>query len=286
VSPASGTGNGTVTVNVAAQPVAEQRAATVTFTAGTLIKTIAVAQAGAPAALDVEPSTITAAYTAGTYSVAVTSNTTWTAAVSAGATWCAVSPASGTGNGTLTVNVTEENPLAEPRAATVTIAAGTLDKQVAVAQAAYPFYAASTQTWTIGEQTWSDAIQMPACNKENFTDSYTEPHCRSYTSGTNTWYYYNWPYVNQNAAQLCPAPWRVPSRSDYIELANAGTLLADIWPLSGYVNGSSTYNVGSGGGVRSSTEDGDNAYYLNYVSSGQRVSNAGKHFGFQVRCVK
>jgi hypothetical protein len=73
-----------------------------------------------------------------------------------------------------------------------------------------PPHAATTRTWTVGEQTWSDAIHIPACNKKNRMDSSTEPQCRSYTEGANTWYYYNWPYVQANAAKLCPAPWRVP----------------------------------------------------------------------------
>ena len=74
-----------------------------------------------------------------------------------------------------------------------------------------PPYAASTKTWTFGEQTWSDAIHIPECNKSSFTERYYETQCRSYTQGANTWYYYNWLYVNKHAARLCHSPWRVPS---------------------------------------------------------------------------
>jgi hypothetical protein len=33
-----------------------------------------------------------------------------------------------------------------------------------------PRYAASTQTWTFGEQIWSDAIHIPECNKTDFIE--------------------------------------------------------------------------------------------------------------------
>jgi hypothetical protein len=44
-----------------------------------------------------------------------------------------------------------------------------------------PPYAASAQTWTFGNQTWSDAIHMPGCNKESLIDLY-DPDCCSYTT--------------------------------------------------------------------------------------------------------
>jgi hypothetical protein len=44
-----------------------------------------------------------------------------------------------------------------------------------------PRYAASTKTWVFGYQIWSDAIQIPSCNKSSFKVSFTEPDCRSYT---------------------------------------------------------------------------------------------------------
>jgi uncharacterized protein (TIGR02145 family) len=137
VSPATGTNDGTVTVNVAAQPELEQRIATVIFTAGTLTCAVAVTQAGTPPVLEVDETPIEAAYTAGSYSIAVTSNTAWTAAVSAGATWCTVSPATGTNDGTVAVNVLAQ-PEPAPRAATITIAAGALVREVAVTQAGAP----------------------------------------------------------------------------------------------------------------------------------------------------
>jgi hypothetical protein len=166
---------------------------------------------------------------------------------------------------------------------------------VAIAVSGYaqttPRYAASTKTWTFGSQTWSDAIRIPACNKTSFTESNTEPHCRSYTEGTHTWYYYNWPYVNQNASALCPSPWRVLSRSDFSTLVNntnSSTLISE-WGYGGYAYSTSVTNTGSEARYWSSTEtDNSYAYGLYFKSSGavDPQYNHSKYRGFQVRCVK
>jgi uncharacterized protein (TIGR02145 family) len=295
LSAASGDGNGTVTINVTKNPSAESRAATITFAAGTLSKAVAVTQVGAPVELDVTPSSFAAAYTAATYTVAVTSNAPWTAAVSDDATaWCSLSAASGTANGTVTINIAE-NPSMEPRAATVTFAAGTLRKVVAVTQAARPTptYAASTQTWTFGSSplVWSDAIQIPNCNKTSFTNSTDDPQCRSYTDGeSNTWYYYNWAYVSTNAATLCPAPWRVPTREDFVALmaATSSAELVDDWGYGGFADGSNVNEVDSFGYFWSSKEDRSNSGYLYYGSGNGNLGTfyRDKHLGYQVRCVK
>ncbi|MDR3350941.1 MAG: BACON domain-containing protein [Prevotellaceae bacterium] len=233
ISPATATGNGTVTITVAAQLTAIPRAATITFTAGSPIKTVSVVQEGAPVTLTTDRTSIAAPFTAGSYTVAVTSNATWTASVDAAATWCTVSPATGTSNGTVTVNVME-NPATVTRAATVTFTAGTVTRAVSVTQPenmGQPPYAASTQTWVLGTQIWSDVIQWPECNKSSFN---TPPaDCRSYTSGTNTWYYYGFGFASGN---LCKSPWRVPRYDDLMTLHNAGldTNLPAEWVIGGY----------------------------------------------------
>ena len=244
--------------------------------------------------LSVLPASIPAAYTAGTYDITVTSNSTWTAAVNSAATWCTLTSTAGNGNGTVTVSVIE-NPTMDERAATATFTSGVLAKTVGITQAANPAtppHAASTQTWIFGNQTWSDAIRIPECNKTSFDDSYTDPHCRSYTSGSNTWYYYNWPYVNANAAQLCPSPWHVPSESDVQSLVDNfnSTALISAWGYGGLVYGSSEDGVSSGAYYWSSTEDDSysiySAYGLVYDSDNLDVISLDKQNGFQVRCVK
>jgi hypothetical protein len=287
---ASATGNGTVTVNVVENPTAASRAATVTVTAGTLTQQVAVTQAGAAPTLTTAPTAIPATSTADSYTIAVTSNTAWTATVNTAATWCTLANANATGNGTVTVNIVE-NPIAASRAATVTVAAGTLTQQVAVTQAGVtPSYAASTQTWTFGAQTWSDAIRIPECDKESFTSDYNNPQCRSYTEGANTWYYYNWPYVNANKGTLCPSPWRVPSREDFDALVSNTTYsaLSSAWGYGGYTI-SSLNNVSVTAYHWSSTESSSNityAHFLRYGSDNLYVTTLYKDAGMQVRCVR
>jgi uncharacterized protein (TIGR02145 family) len=293
LSPNSYAGSRAVTVSVAENPtVGVQRAATVTFTSGTLTRAVGVTQAAIAPVLTTDKTTIDATAGAASYSVGVTSNTDWTATVSAGATWCTFAGTPGNGNGSVTVNVAL-NAATVTRSATVTLAAGTLTRAVDVTQAALttPPYAASTQTWVFGDQTWSDAIHIPDCNKSSFTNSYTDPHCRSYTLGENTWYYYNWAYVSQKVVALCPSPWRVPSQSDFITLVsntNYSTLISD-WGYGGYCNSGGTLaNQGSGAYYWSSSEiDSSYAYTLYYLSSYVYPQIYGnKNYGQQVRCVK
>jgi hypothetical protein len=156
-------------------------------------------------------------------------------------------------------------------------------------QAYTPPHAASTRTWVFGSQTWSDAIQLPECNKMSFTDDYTVPHCRSYTGGGNTWYYYNWAFVLQYEPLLCPAPWRVPARADLRALqADAATLISQ-WGYGGYARGGGVRTWDSAGYYWSSQQFvSSTAYILKFHA--RRVINGGlaevKYHGYQVRCVK
>jgi hypothetical protein len=155
-----------------------------------------------------------------------------------------------------------------------------------------PRYAASTKTWKFGGLTWSDAIRIPECNKTSFADSETVPQCRSYTDGTNTWYYYNWPYVHTNAATLCPDPWRVPTKDDFealktaLKAATTVAHLADGWGSGGYANDRNITST-SYAYYWSTTEDGaGGVFYLRYNGRRQSVLLNSKHRGLQVRCVK
>jgi hypothetical protein len=144
---------------------------------------------------------------------------------------------------------------------------------------------ASTKTWTFGDLLWSDAIRMPDCNHTDFTESYTSPYCRSYSSGA-TWYYYNWTYVNTKKTEMCPNPWRVPTKADFDYLASRTTLdyLSTEWGYGGYASGSGMNYVTSDGYYWSSEQyDGTYAYRLYFYPS---VGIAYKRYGYQVRCVK
>jgi hypothetical protein len=254
--------------------------------------------------LSVEPAGISASVDGGACTFTVGSNTKWSVTVTAGATWCVALPTAGTGNGTVTVNIME-NAATVTRAATVTVTADVLNKMVNVTQDASSLYqyeatnapphAATNTAWVFGSQTWSDAIRMPGCSNSSLTTSDTEPHCRSYTHEDNTYYYYNWPYVVARAGELCPSPWRVPTRADLVKLENMTYLnavhLEHLWGLGGFVVDTRTVYTAADAFYWSSTAlTSDEAFALHYPYPPIGVIPPSyshlKFLGYQVRCVK
>jgi uncharacterized protein (TIGR02145 family) len=167
-----------------------------------------------------------------------------------------------------------------------------------------PPYAASTKTWTVGNQIWSDVINVPECDHDAFTNSTTDPYCRSYSIDGIKWYYYNWVYVNKNLKTLCPAQWRVPTTDDFTVLDKAlggsGQDRSNVpltwitahylreWgsELNGWVNG-----IMQGVGdalVYWSDEVSSTGRYLCVYTDGRiyLAYAASKVHGFNVRCVK
>ncbi|MCU0425236.1 MAG: carboxypeptidase regulatory-like domain-containing protein [Candidatus Kapabacteria bacterium] len=133
VSPASGTNNGTLTINVAANPNTTQRTAAITITGGGITRTITVTQDAAVAAnLQVNPNTLTASAAGQNgLTATITANVAWTA--SSNQAWVTVTPASGTNNGTLTINVAQ-NPNTTQRTAAITITGGGITRTITVTQ--------------------------------------------------------------------------------------------------------------------------------------------------------
>jgi uncharacterized protein (TIGR02145 family) len=170
-----------------------------------------------------------------------------------------------------------------------------------------PQYAASTKTWTVGSQIWSDVINAPECDHNAFTNSDTDPYCRSYTINGIKWYYYNWPYVNKNQNTLCPSPWRVPTSEDFITLDKAfggsgenRSEVASSWITEHYIDawgaafngwhvGSASSGQGSALDYYSSSQATDSAgIYLEVYKNGAVRPNMvyGKGLGINVRCVR
>ena len=81
---------------------------------------------------------------------------------------------------------------------------------------------ATEQTWTIGSQTWSDAVQAENCsNKTTFngrSSNYIDylVDCRSNPNQKGD--LFSWQAVYELRNELCPAPWRVPTLQDFIDL--------------------------------------------------------------------
>ncbi|MCX6250948.1 MAG: BACON domain-containing carbohydrate-binding protein [Bacteroidetes bacterium] len=114
----SGTGNGTITANYAQNTTINSRVANITVTVATLTPVIVtVTQAAGLPTLSVLPPNQNVPNTIGSTAFTVTSNTNWT--VVSDQTWCTVTP-SGTGNGTITANYTD-NPNITTRIANVTV---------------------------------------------------------------------------------------------------------------------------------------------------------------------
>jgi hypothetical protein len=158
-----------------------------------------------------------------------------------------------------------------------------------------PPYAASTKTWVIGEQTWSDHINVPECNKTSFESGTIENPKADCRNNSNYYYLYSWEYVRRNASTLCPAPWRVPTKDSFIKLAAAlssgdKNVISD-WGavLGGTSNGSGTlyYQGLSSYYWSSSAYSSTYGYYASVESNYFRPQGyAYKRFGFSLRCVR
>jgi hypothetical protein len=134
VSPASGSGNGTIIITAQANPTASIRTAIVTVVgSGVTSQTVMVTQLAGAATLSVSTNTLNVASANGsTATFNVTSNISWT--VASNQTWLSINPASGTGNGTITVTA-EANPTAAFRTATIIVSgSGVASQTVTVTQ--------------------------------------------------------------------------------------------------------------------------------------------------------
>ena len=174
VTPSSSSGNGTITASYSVNPDPAPRVATITITAtGLSPVTVTVTQDFAAATLSVQPSNQNVpASPASNTSFGVTSNSSWSVVSDQG--WCTVNP-SGTGNGTITANYTE-NTSPSSRMANITVTVtGITPVVVTVTQAginptltvsppnqnvAYPagntsFSVSSNSSWTaVSDSSW------------------------------------------------------------------------------------------------------------------------------------
>jgi hypothetical protein len=144
-----------------------------------------------------------------------------------------------------------------------------------------------------GAQTWSNAIHITSgCNKQHFPTEHGTAYCRSYSEGGTTWYYYNWKYVDQYAVeQLCPGPWRVPTKEDFDTLVGHtdAAALISAWGYGGRAYDTAMEVVATDAYYWSATllyNGADNAHNLHYSASTLSVDSNSRPHGFQVRCVK
>ena len=163
---------------------------------------------------------------------------------------------------------------------------------------------ATTQTWTVGSQTWSDAVQTSYSNSKTIFKSNTAD-CRSNPDYKGD--LFSWHAVDSFKNELCPKGWRVPTMQDFIDLdiALGGTgnynPSADTTLRNKYLNtwggvyGGYCDSFGSlgyqGSGVDYWSQSEESLYYaytLYFDSDGfihpQGIS--GKSSGRSLRCVR
>ncbi|MGA8130664.1 MAG: BACON domain-containing carbohydrate-binding protein [Syntrophobacteraceae bacterium] len=160
VSGGSGSGNGTVTYSVAANPTGASRIGTLTI-AG---KTLTVTQAGAPCTYSLSSTSANPSYTGGSATVNVTSLTgcAWTAVSTA--SWISVvSGASGSGNGTVTYSVAA-NTAGASRTGTLTIAGKTFTVTQGAAPCSYSLSATSASPTYTGGSATVGVISISGCS--------------------------------------------------------------------------------------------------------------------------
>lgn len=155
----SGTGNGTLVANYSENTTTSQRLATITVSVnGASPVNVTVTQAAAAPTLAVSPSNQNVTSAAGTTLFTVSSNTSWTCV--SNASWCLVTT-SGTGNGTIYANYTE-NTSTTQRVASITVtASGVAPVIITVTQAgATPFLSVSPSNQNVGSPAGSTSFSV------------------------------------------------------------------------------------------------------------------------------
>jgi hypothetical protein len=149
---------------------------------------------------------------------------------------------------------------------------------------------ASEQTWTFGEQTWSDRVVLTpdACDSTNALSSVDLKKEYRIHDGR---YYYTWACVLVARFDMCPSikGWRVPTREDFKYLVRyaTGSQLYEAWGVGGYAYGRALRNESLTGYYWSYTSRDSNASYgLSYHEGYTKVTLHVQHSGRQVRCVK
>jgi hypothetical protein len=147
VTPATGTGNGTVNYSVAANPTGSPRTGTLTIAGQTF--TVSQQAATCSYSLDHASQSFTALGGAGTpIAITATPGCAWTA-TSSDAWITGVTPGTGTGNGTVSYSVAA-NPTGSPRTGTLTIAGQTFTVSQQAATCSYSLDHASQSFTALG----------------------------------------------------------------------------------------------------------------------------------------
>ncbi|MCB1237320.1 MAG: hypothetical protein KDM91_19810, partial [Verrucomicrobiae bacterium] len=161
VSPASGTGNGAVTVTADENPTTASRNTSITIGGRAHL----LVQEGAPPFITLAPVSRTVDHTAQTFDIAVTSNTFWS--VTESLDWVSVSPGGGSGNGTVTLTI-DANASASPRSGSIDIGGETF---ALTQQGAPPFTAVLPTSKSVDRTAQSYSLSVVSNTAWSVTES-------------------------------------------------------------------------------------------------------------------
>ena len=172
----------------------------------------------------------------------------------------------------------------------------------------------SSQIWTIPagsvttKQEWSDVVMASGAKKDNYNGGGSGTYladCKQNDTGYGD--LFSWEAVNTYKNQLCPAPWRVPTKDDFInldkamggngnnrensEVAFVNDNYLGLWggAFGGYCNSGGTLNL-QGSWAYYWSQSGESAYgfHLHFRMYGsiypQNLNDKG--YGFALRCVR
>lgn len=132
LSSSSGKGESTLSFTVSENVSSLERTAKLTIVAGTLTQEINIIQQSKTAILTVSSNVFSIDAVKNSYTFTISSNLNWT--VSSDQSWCVVSTSTGSNNGTVSFNVTQ-NTSALERVATISVISGNVRQQIKITQA-------------------------------------------------------------------------------------------------------------------------------------------------------
>ncbi|MDR1680795.1 MAG: fibrobacter succinogenes major paralogous domain-containing protein [Prevotellaceae bacterium] len=162
----------------------------------------------------------------------------------------------------------------------------------------------SSSTYLVNGVTISAAVTVTTCDKTSYSgfadDGRFNADCRNCNSPSDV-HLFSWCMVQQYADQLCPSPWRVPTKEDFCKIAtgsssNCNTAASgstDGWEYGAYAlaNGTLDYGSGSQFGYYWSVSEfnlwnGYSAIYSEAHDNFRPENTAQKELGLMLRCVK
>jgi hypothetical protein len=193
---------------------------------------------------------------------------------------------------TYTVTTTNSNGCANATASGTIIQTGCTPPTIELGTVDFT----SSTTYELNGLIISSPVTATYCNARTYTDfvgpenATCAPHATTPAYGN----WFSWCMVAHYAEQLCPDPWRVPTRSDHCQLLSGdpsnctktGSLSSYGYVKAGYVVNGTATKINGEGWYWAMDELRNNTTTLTEISNSAQVSNTGREFGFPLRCVR